>query len=126
MSLFLLSFLPAEIVQGGVRGLWKGWVPNCQRAALVQVGDLTTYDATKQFLRRRFDFPDGPLLHAVCSGAAGMVAATLGAPADVVKTRVMNQVRSAALSPGIRLVSATGAYLISPALSACAPAACSC
>ena len=76
-----------------MRGLWKGWVPNCQRAALVQVGDLTTYDATKQLLRRRFDFPDGPVLHAICSGAAGLVAATLGAPADVVKTRVMNQVR---------------------------------
>ena len=22
----------------GVRGLWKGWVPNCQRAALVCLG----------------------------------------------------------------------------------------
>lgn len=38
--------------QGGVKGLWKGWVPNCQRAALVQIGDLTTYDAAKQFILR--------------------------------------------------------------------------
>ena len=34
--------------QGGVSGLWKGVVPNCQRAGLVQLGDLTTYDAAKQ------------------------------------------------------------------------------
>lgn len=27
--------------QGGVVGLWKGVIPNCQRAALVQLGDLT-------------------------------------------------------------------------------------
>ena len=30
--------------QGGMKGLWKGVVPNCQRAGLVQLGDLTTYD----------------------------------------------------------------------------------
>lgn len=33
--------------EGGVRALWRGWVPNCQRAALVQLGDLTTYDLVK-------------------------------------------------------------------------------
>jgi len=26
--------------EGGVRGLWKGWVPNVQRAALVNLGGL--------------------------------------------------------------------------------------
>ena len=34
--------------QGGLRGLWRGWGPNCQRAALVQLGDMTTYDNAKQ------------------------------------------------------------------------------
>lgn len=43
--------------QGGIKGLWKGWVPNCQRAALVQLGDLTTYDAAKQFLLRNVGIP---------------------------------------------------------------------
>lgn len=33
--------------EGGVRALWRGWAPNCQRAALVQLGDLTTYDLVK-------------------------------------------------------------------------------
>lgn len=34
----------------GVRGLWKGCVPNMQRAALVNLGDLTTYDTAKQLI----------------------------------------------------------------------------
>ena len=110
--------------QGGVSGLWKGVVPNCQRAGLVQLGDLTTYDAAKQrimglgkprrlvseesLLSPLVDFPgwkelrtktecraagvqDGPVLHALSSAVAGLVAATMGTPADVIKTRVMNQ-----------------------------------
>ena len=30
--------------EGGIRRLWKGWAPNIQRAAMVNMGDLTTYD----------------------------------------------------------------------------------
>jgi hypothetical protein len=30
--------------QGGVIGLWRGCWPNVQRAALVNLGDLSTYD----------------------------------------------------------------------------------
>jgi len=113
--------------QGGVSGLWKGVVPNCQRAGLVQLGDLTTYDAAKQRImglgeppprgldqeeslltpsvawfraekvsrsnneRRAAGVEDGPVLHALSSAVAGLVAATMGTPADVIKTRVMNQ-----------------------------------
>jgi solute carrier family 25 (mitochondrial uncoupling protein), member 27 len=77
--------------QGGVRALYAGWVPAVQRAALVQLGDLTTYDFAKQHLMRDLDVPDGPALHAMSSAVAGLVAATMGAPADVIKTRIMNQ-----------------------------------
>ena len=59
---------------------------------LVQMGDLTAYDQAKQmFQQEPFEVQDGPFLHAISSGVAGLVAATLGAPADVVKTRIMNQ-----------------------------------
>lgn len=78
------------LAEGGARGMWRGWGPNCSRAALVQLGDLTTYDAAKQFLIQN-GVPDGPILHASSSGMAGLVAATFGAPADLVKTRFMNQ-----------------------------------
>ena len=68
-----------------------GWVPAVQRAALVQLGDLTTYDFAKQSLMREAGMRDGPVLHASSSAIAGLVAATMGAPADVIKTRIMNQ-----------------------------------
>lgn len=77
--------------QGGVRGLWKGWVPNVQRAALVNLGDLTAYDTAKQLLLRHTSLGDTSATHALASLAAGLVAATFGTPADVIKTRVMNQ-----------------------------------
>ena len=67
-----------------------GWGPR-QRAMLVQLGDLTAYDQAKQFWTRRVGLSDGPVLHAASSAVAGLVAATMGAPADVIKTRVMNQ-----------------------------------
>lgn len=62
-----------------------------QRAALVNLGDLTTYDMAKQYIMTYTGLPDEWPLHTLASSAAGLVAAGLGTPADVVKTRVMNQ-----------------------------------
>lgn len=28
------------VTEGGIRGLWAGWVPNVQRAALVNLGGM--------------------------------------------------------------------------------------
>lgn len=75
----------------GVRGLWKGSVPNVQRAALVNLGDLTTYDSAKRFILRNTNLDDNHFVHVMSSACAGFVAASMGTPADVVKTRVMNQ-----------------------------------
>lgn len=81
-----------EIVRrGGVKALWKGSVPNVQRAALVNLGDLTTYDTVKRYVLRSTGLPDDHLVHIISSICAGFVAAALGTPADVVKTRIMNQ-----------------------------------
>lgn len=79
--------------EGGVRGLWAGWVPNVQRAALVNMGDLTTYDSVKHFLLLNTTLVDNSVTHSVSSVCSGLVAAVLGTPADVVKTRIMNQPR---------------------------------
>ncbi|CAH1113566.1 unnamed protein product [Psylliodes chrysocephalus] len=76
---------------GGVKGLWKGSVPNVQRAALVNLGDLTTYDMAKRTIMKHTDLPDNYILHILSSSCAGFVAAAMGTPADVIKTRVMNQ-----------------------------------
>ncbi|KAI8512306.1 hypothetical protein Bbelb_089450 [Branchiostoma belcheri] len=79
------------LAEGGIRGLWKGWVPNVQRAALVNMGDLATYDSAKRFILGHTSLSDGPIVHSLSSACSGIVAASLGTPADVVKTRIMNQ-----------------------------------
>lgn len=77
--------------ESGIIGFWRGAVPNVQRAALVNMGDLAAYDYTKQFLMREFNLADTALVHALAAFAAGFVAAVMGTPADVLKTRLMNQ-----------------------------------
>ncbi|KAI4882122.1 hypothetical protein NFI96_010749 [Prochilodus magdalenae] len=81
------------VSEGGIRGLWAGWVPNVQRAALVNLGDLATYDSVKHLLLRNTSLEDNCLCHGLASTCSGLVAATMGTPADVVKTRIMNQPR---------------------------------
>lgn len=49
--------------KSGVRGLWKGWVPNVQRAALVNLGDLTTYDTAKHYILRTTQMKDSYGVH---------------------------------------------------------------
>ena len=83
--------LVQAIKDGGLRSLWKGAVPNVQRAALVNLGDLTTYDQTKSALVSGGWRTDSWLTHGMSSLCAGLAAASLGTPADVVKARVMNQ-----------------------------------
>ena len=77
--------------EGGLRSLWAGAGPNVQRAALVNLGDLTTYDQTKTALVGAGWDPASWITHGLSSLTAGLAAATLGTPADVIKARVMNQ-----------------------------------
>ncbi|XP_071483310.1 mitochondrial uncoupling protein 4-like [Diadema antillarum] len=79
------------LAEGGIRGLWKGWVPNVQRAALVNMGDLTTYDTAKHLILKHTSLQDNFITHGLSSICSGLVAATVSTPADVVKTRIMNQ-----------------------------------
>ena len=83
--------LATAIREGGVKSLWKGAVPNVQRAALVNLGDLTTYDQAKSGLVSEGWSRDSWSTHGLSSACAGLAAASLGTPADVVKARVMNQ-----------------------------------
>ena len=83
--------LVTAIREGGVRALWKGAVPNVQRAALVNLGDLTTYDQAKSGLVTSGWSRDSWATHGLSSACAGLAAASLGTPADVIKARVMNQ-----------------------------------
>ena len=71
-----------------ISGLWRGWGPNSMRASLVQMGDLTTYDTAKQYFLAN-GYKDNYVTHGLASGCAGVVAAIIGTPADVIKTRLM-------------------------------------
>lgn len=66
-------------------------MPNVQRAALVNMGDLATYDTSKHFVLKHTSLQDNYVTHTISSAMSGVVAATVGTPADVVKTRIMNQ-----------------------------------
>uniref|UniRef100_A0A0N5AFE8 Mitochondrial uncoupling protein 4 n=1 Tax=Syphacia muris TaxID=451379 RepID=A0A0N5AFE8_9BILA len=76
----------------GFRSLWTGWIPNCQRAALLNMADLATYDRAKRILLGH-GMSDNAFTHACSSAMSGFAAATVSTPADVIKTRIMNQLR---------------------------------
>ncbi|EXC35262.1 Mitochondrial uncoupling protein 4 [Morus notabilis] len=75
----------------GFGGLWKGVFPNVQRAFLVNMGELACYDHTKHFIVRNWISEDNIYAHTLASVMSGLSATTLSCPADVVKTRMMNQ-----------------------------------
>lgn len=79
------------VKQSGVRSLWKGGAPNVCRAALVNLGDLTTYDWAKSKILEHTSFGENYATHAMASACSGLVSAVLATPADVVRTRMMNQ-----------------------------------
>lgn len=75
----------------GIRGLWKGVFPNVQRAFLVNMGELACYDHAKRFVINHQIANDNIYAHTLASIMSGLSATTLSCPADVVKTRMMNQ-----------------------------------
>ncbi|XP_077212890.1 mitochondrial substrate carrier family protein [Tasmannia lanceolata] len=81
-----------KIVQTeGYRGLWRGVFPNVQRAFLVNMGELACYDQAKRFIIGTQVCDDNIYAHTLASIMSGLSATTLSCPADVVKTRMMNQ-----------------------------------
>ncbi|CAN0923594.1 Mitochondrial uncoupling protein 3 [Linum grandiflorum] len=74
----------------GYTGLWRGVVPNIQRAFLVNMGELACYDHAKQFVIRNRFAEDNIYSHTLASTMSGLCATALSCPADVVRTRMMN------------------------------------
>ena len=61
------------LAQNGVKGLWRGCWPNVQRAALVNLGDLSTYDYVKMTILKHTNLKDNTLTHCLSSACAGYV-----------------------------------------------------
>lgn len=75
----------------GVAGLWRGTVPAVTRAALVNLGELATYDTAKQLWLESGLVGDNVYCHVLSAICSGFFASLMSTPADVVKTRLMNQ-----------------------------------
>ncbi|KAF8399509.1 hypothetical protein HHK36_015376 [Tetracentron sinense] len=75
----------------GVGGLWRGVFPNVQRAFLVNMGELACYDHAKRFVIQSQISGDNIYAHTLASIMSGLSATALSCPADVMKTRMMNQ-----------------------------------
>ncbi|XP_046901617.1 mitochondrial brown fat uncoupling protein 1 [Hypomesus transpacificus] len=74
----------------GIRGLWKGTLPNITRNALVNCTELVTYDLIKEAILTHKLMSDNLPCHFVSAFGAGFVTTVIASPVDVVKTRYMN------------------------------------
>ncbi|PSC73151.1 hypothetical protein C2E20_3677 [Micractinium conductrix] len=81
--------------EGGLAALYRGVWPTTVRAAILTATQLPVYDHTKHLLlghpATAGRIKEGPLLHFVCSMAAGLACSFSTAPVDLCKTRYMNQ-----------------------------------
>jgi solute carrier family 25 (mitochondrial uncoupling protein), member 27 len=75
--------------ENGIRGLWKGVLPNVSRAMLVNLGELATYDHVKCNIKENLNISESTFLHILSSICSGFVASVCCTPADVVKSRMM-------------------------------------
>jgi len=82
----------------GPRGFYKGVVPNVQRAAAVNLGELATYDQAKSMILHGTGLPDGVAVHTLSATCSGLVASFCATPADLVKSRMMGGTATSVLS----------------------------
>ncbi|KAK2823197.1 hypothetical protein Q7C36_019797 [Tachysurus vachellii] len=74
----------------GIRGLWKGVMPNITRNAIVNCAELVTYDIIKELILKYNLMTDNLPCHFTAAFGAGFCTTIVASPVDVVKTRFMN------------------------------------
>ncbi|KAH6621403.1 mitochondrial carrier domain-containing protein [Chaetomium sp. MPI-SDFR-AT-0129] len=85
-----LDGLVRMVREEGVASIFRGVWPNSARAAAMTASQLASYDVFKRTLLRVTPLRDGLAVHFSASFLAGVVAATVTSPIDVIKTRVMS------------------------------------
>jgi len=75
----------------GWTALYKGAAPTTQRAVVVTVLNLSSYDIFKSHLMHTYNFRDDITAHLVGSSITGVFATFGTQPIDVVKSRIMDQ-----------------------------------
>ncbi|XP_037630416.1 mitochondrial uncoupling protein 2-like isoform X1 [Sebastes umbrosus] len=96
----------------GVRGLWKGCLPNITRNAIVNCSELVTYDIIKELILKYNLMTDNMPCHFTAGFAAGFCTTIVASPVDVVKTRYMNSAPgkySSAINCALTMVMKEGA-----------------
>jgi solute carrier family 25 (mitochondrial dicarboxylate transporter), member 10 len=78
----------------GASSLFRGWLPNSSRAAVMTAGQLASYDIFKRLLLTYTPLGDTLTTHFSASFLAGLAAATATSPIDVIKTRVMSSTKT--------------------------------
>ncbi|KAG0084229.1 Mitochondrial dicarboxylate transporter [Podila epicladia] len=78
------------VKEEGPAQLMRGLGPNMNRAILMTASQLVSYDGFKRQLLATPWFHDNLATHFASSLLAGLVATTVCAPLDVLKTRIMN------------------------------------
>jgi solute carrier family 25 protein 14/30 len=78
------------IKEEGFLALYKGVIPTTQRAVVVTLLNLPTYDISKDYLLKH-EFKDGVVTHFLASTFAGLFSTYGSNPIDTVKSRIMNQ-----------------------------------
>ncbi|OLN92146.1 Mitochondrial dicarboxylate transporter 1 [Colletotrichum chlorophyti] len=73
----------------GIMSWFRGVLPNSMRAAAMTASQLASYDTFKGMLIRHTPMGDNLTTHFTASFLAGVMAATVTSPIDVIKTRVM-------------------------------------
>jgi dicarboxylate transporter 10 len=74
----------------GMLSWFRGWLPNSCRAAAMTASQLASYDVVKRALLDYTPLKDNLTTHFSASFLAGLVAATVTSPIDVIKTKVMS------------------------------------
>ncbi|KAL2117241.1 hypothetical protein VTJ04DRAFT_9409 [Mycothermus thermophilus] len=85
-----LDGLVRMVREEGVGSLFRGVWPNSGRAIAMTASQLASYDVFKRTLLRLTPMHDNMATHFTASFLAGVVAATVTSPIDVIKTRVMS------------------------------------
>lgn len=96
----------------GIRGLWKGTLPNIGRNSIVNVSEIVCYDLIKDTILYYGLMKDSVPLHLTSGLIAGFCTTVVASPIDVVKTRYMNSPKgqySSAIDCTIRMGMQEGA-----------------
>ena len=74
-----------------ITGLWRGSTATIQRATLLTASQVPSYDHFKHYMINHGYLQEGIFCHFISSMVAGIVAAAVTSPVDLVKSRVMIQ-----------------------------------